>query len=112
MCLQEILRSNYNHEQRTARFKRLAPTYPEIYFETGNDGRFEITWATTMIEFIYEGKKYARHHVQSLIAKENDKKYLRDILKEDAELLQKFGVPLQEGNFKYADGTPIEDDVR
>lgn len=110
MCLNKILQQANSFRNEVAYLKTIAPIYPNIYYL--EDGR--TLWATSMVEFEYEGIKYRRHHVNSIRLDLGDGVKVEDLarmLNNNAEMCIKFGKPMQLSNIVDIDGKFIMDDV-
>lgn len=78
--------------------RTMSPRYPHIYVQgKGNleDGKMEI-YLSTLVEFMHEGKKYVRHHVEMYLHSEgqDDMAVVMPMMKTACEMTQKFGTPM------------------
>ena len=65
--LKEILHDVKTFRSQIESLRSKAPMYPKIYFEDKGGCQ----WATTMVEFVYNGIRYKRHHVESIVPNKN-----------------------------------------
>lgn len=88
----KILHDAAQFKSQISKLKSKAPMYPKIHFEE-SDGYL---WATTMVEFTYNGVDYKRHHVESIVPDGNvGINELQSRLVEAAEMCVKKAVPCQ-----------------
>ena len=88
--LTEILHHADLFRQQVTSLKDKAPMYPKVYFEDKGGCQ----WVTTMVEFKYNGVRYKRHHVESIVPTKtcttND---LYNKIIDAAETCIKFAIP-------------------
>ncbi len=88
--LNEILHNVKEFKNQIAYLKSKAPMYPKVYFED----KCGCKWVTAMVEFQYNGVRYKRHHVESIIP--NEKVGTRELdnkLINAAEMCIKMAIP-------------------
>jgi len=78
-------------EFRNSRFKKIAPMYPEIYSEKVDGNVINLTcW----VEFVYNGIRFKRHHVESgIISEFYTEEQLRDRLEHEVALTKEKAAP-------------------
>ena len=95
--INQILHENLEFQKRIAELKSIAPIYPKIAFLTQTLGQM---WATCKVEYVYNGIKFSRHHVESLFIQpsENDmvtKDRLRALMNASCQQTIDFAIPCQ-----------------
>lgn len=101
--LTQILHDADRFKFQVLALKAKAPMYPNIYFEE-NGG---CQWATTMVEFKYNGVRYKRHHVESIVpTKTVTTNHLYNRLIDNAEMCIKMAVPCYLDEIIGLDNTP------
>lgn len=86
----QILQDADLFKRHTAYLKSVSPIYPKMHFEE-KDG---CIWATTLVPFIYNDRRYLRHHVESIVPNKHvGVTQLQNKLVNEAEKTIKFGSP-------------------
>ena len=90
--LTEILHHADLFRTQISDLKSKAPMYPKVYFEDKGGCQ----WVTTMVEFNYNGVRYKRHHVESIVPNKNvGTNDLYNKLIDAAEMCIKMAIPCQ-----------------
>jgi len=89
--LVESLKYAEEFNYQTAQLKLLSPTYPEVYeMMVGNEYIL-----TSMVEFVYNGVRFKRHHVERVIINPNTRKeWCKERLDHNAKLCIKYAIPI------------------
>ena len=91
MSTSKILHDAELFRNQISKLKEIAPPFPVIYTTETHD---KTIWATTIVEFAYEGKLYKRHHVESIVpTNQVTTKDLINKIKQQCELTIKHAVP-------------------
>lgn len=95
---QEVFQEMAVFQKAVAELKAKAPIYPKILIEERQEFEWE-KWrtnyyATTMVEFVYNGIQFKRHHVEKITETENiGKQDALDRINHRAEECLKYAIP-------------------
>lgn len=104
--LKEILNKVEVFNSHIAYLKIVSPVFPDIYYEEKGG----CIWATTIVEYDYNGVRYRRHHVESIIpTKSVNKEWLTRKIINSAEMCLKMAVPCRYDDVVGIISKPLKD---